>query len=610
MKFNVNCADSIGVFAHFWEGMGFTPAKLLLRADMRQQLDWIGGIGQHGIRYVRAHYLLDLVLVDVDAKGEIHFDWHVLDRAMTPIVENGLKPIFELMGNPGGLYNGFHTQEQVTLWKELVSALAVHLIEHYGVEEVRTWLFETWNEPDIPGAWFSGSAEDFCHHYDACAEGLWSVEPALILGGPGSCRTLSPLFKVFAAHCDDGVNYFTGKHGTRLDFISVHEKGARNDLEDLTPNTQGIIEREQQAVEYLREQHPRLAGVPFFNDECDPQVGWWDTHTWRGKSYYAAIAAKIIHQHQTRLMDQLDVSYGLLSNDNGFLGRWGQRTLLARFTTGGDEKAAQAEFQAEATRYRFDLTDEPFEMIKQPIFNVMSALALLGNEQLAVKPDLTNEGIGLFATRTGEGQIVLLAFNSNDEIMSSGEELVTVRLSGLTLRDPMLVEYRIDPRHGNPFGVWEKMNAPKHPGLAVLEAMEAEQELTRLGDPLPMVLGSDDEGVELRTDLPVGGVHMWVVSEKPERPPRAPEWMRLTPYPGMTELENVMLRWEETGCRTVLRYEVLASERADGTFRRVNRVDSRDCAFLHRRPPGTRWSYRVRVVDQWGRTAESAVYEG
>lgn len=59
MQVTVYCDQDAGKLPHFWRSTGFSPASLLLNADMQQQLIYAASTG--GIDYVRVHYLLDLV---------------------------------------------------------------------------------------------------------------------------------------------------------------------------------------------------------------------------------------------------------------------------------------------------------------------------------------------------------------------------------------------------------------------------------------------------------------------------------------------------------------------------------------------------------------------
>jgi hypothetical protein len=61
MDILVYCHRDIGPLTHFWRSTGFSPASLLLNADMRQAMAYAGSIPHGGLTYIRIHYLLDLV---------------------------------------------------------------------------------------------------------------------------------------------------------------------------------------------------------------------------------------------------------------------------------------------------------------------------------------------------------------------------------------------------------------------------------------------------------------------------------------------------------------------------------------------------------------------
>ncbi|MBD3321380.1 MAG: hypothetical protein GF350_09830, partial [Chitinivibrionales bacterium] len=398
----VNCADGTVPFNHFWRSMGFIGGHNLFRDEYRQNIALCGSIPRRGIEYARIHTMLDLVFVD-NLKHEMpDYEWSFLDKALEILAGNGIKPFFELMGNPSplncareymypdaagsaerlntrlmgvrppegtGIFSDFTDSEQLYMWRRLIRDLACHCIERFGDDEVLSWYFECWNEPDCPAWWrqFWENPQSLCNYYDACSEGLLEAHPGLRLGGPGGQGNLNDTTKAFLAHCDSGTNYFTGEKGARLDFISFHEKGATFCPEDIDPDSMGICEREMRFVEHIRKNHPRLADVPVMNNECDPQIGFGNIHTWRALPYYAAFAAKAINQHVLLLVDKLQCSYELLSNDNGFTGRWGQRSLCARF--GSQEEIDRGNFA----------------MVKKPVFNLMAGLTLLGDERCAVR---------------------------------------------------------------------------------------------------------------------------------------------------------------------------------------------------------------------------------
>ena len=103
-------------------------------------------------------------------------------------------------------------------WQELMFQLARHCVERFGAEEVGTWYWELWNEPDI--AYWRGTVAQYCDLYDHTVEGLTRALPSIKVGGPavtGGERAVT-FMEAFLAHCD--------ARGTRLDFITFHTKGS------------------------------------------------------------------------------------------------------------------------------------------------------------------------------------------------------------------------------------------------------------------------------------------------------------------------------------------------------------------------------------------------
>ena len=589
MKIEVDCSKSIGELRRFWRSTGFTPAKLLLQPDMAQTLTYLGSIPREGIKHVRIHFLLDLLKAEgLETKSPV-YDWTDMDRGMDALVNNGLQPFFELMGNPSGFFSDFCNDGQLHAWRRMVRDLANHLMDRYGADEVKKWYFETWNEPDV--GWWHQWPEPvpFCNYYDACSEGLKDADLDLKFGGPGTCKHLSDLFKAVLAHCDSGTNYFTGQKGVRMDFISVHEKGAWGNKEDIDPDSRGITERELAVVGYIRQNHPKLADVPVMNNECDPIVGWKQTHTWRALPYYAAIIAKIINQHQQALIDSGKCDYALLSNDNGFLGEWGMRTHLVRF---GDEK---------------QLERGEFELVKKPSLTVMALLAMLGPEKLSVQGcgDSLNDAAGVMATKSGKDEVAVLLYNSSDEIFRSGNATISLLLNGLPFDACSATHYRIDEQHGNPFRIWADNEAKTIPDDATIAKMRDAQEVTALSGPEEMPVKNGSLSFDL--DLPLPGVSLILLTRKPDAAPAKIAGLTATHYRGVGEKENVLLSWQAITAPGLRTYEVLFSESDSGPFQRINTPDLISSAFLHaRRTTSGTGFYRIRAVDFWDRAGEES----
>jgi len=570
-----------------WRWTGFTPAKLLLGDDMKQTLRYLGAVPRGGIRYVRIHYLLELVAVKISATGEPVYDWSRLDEGLDAIVQSGLIPFFELMGNPSGVFSDYKDPVQAELWKRLVRDLALHYEERYGREEVESWYFETWNEPDA--GWWKQDSEAFMIYYDACSEGLREANRHLRFGGPGTAYTLSKRLRDFLNHLDTGRNWFTGEP-PRADFLSIHEKGAWNTAEDIPVSPEKMVSMTRRLRDYLRQHHPRLLEIPLMNNECDPQVGWADQHTWRAWPFYAAIMAKGIAHHFDTLVDEDGVDFTFFGNDNGFIGGWGQRTQLTRFTRkGGFER-------------------EHFSLVKKPALNVMTGLSLLGEERFPVSMEGNAETAFVLATRLshGEGYGAFLCRADNRPRSGDGSNL-SLRMEGMESGDYIVAHYRIDEHHGNSYRLWEdwlvEKAGPKS-GITPehLAALRETHELTPWAEPETVTVG-DNRKFDLSMDFPLPGVHFILLLRRDALgEPGAVEGLRAANYHGIHDREEILLTWTPSASRAVRDHHI-EWRREGEAWEALAHPPLLDGSFLHARTPLPAGAeYRVRIVDYTGRT--------
>jgi len=591
MKFEIQADGEKVPLLHFWNGSGFSPGSLLLNADMQQQMAYAGSIPFQGIRYIRIHYLLDLVSVENFETENPKYQWNVLDTCIDVLITHNLLPFFELMGNPSNCFNDFTDASQVNKWKNFVFQLVTHFIERHGMDSVVQWYFETWNEPD--GNWWKQSEEAFCNYYDACSEGLKMVSSDLRLGGPGTCMGNSSIFRTFLAHCDTGTNYFTKEKGVRLDFISVHEKGAHACVEDVNPNSRGIVEREQALHDYIVSQHPRFSNIPFINNECDPQVGWWDTHTWRAKAYNAALVVKIIAQHIELFLDR-GVNYAMLSNDNGFVGSWGRRTMMARFGLEEDKKA-QHEYEFTLDELKENPKRRKFAMVKKPVLSVMTMLSMLGTERLPIRSDSPSSSLGVMATMHDNSQLALLVFNSSDIIMSSGEKTIEATILGIPFSEGILSEYRIESGYTDPFSIWEQSQFPQIPDVHLLKKMRDEAELQQIGEGKRITLA--DGELTIKTTIPLPSVRLFLFTKKSDEIPDQIENPKTTIFDGLDDAyEDVLVSWPGINTKNLKTYEVFYKPKHYKYYYRINDSDTQCSLWLHTRKKNEKGEYRIRAV--------------
>jgi len=590
---------------NIWKSTGFSPAEFLLRSDMQQTFDYQGAIPNVTVNYVRPHYLLNLVAVEGIETEFPRYNWSKLDKALDVLVRNDLKPIFEIMGTPsssltelssrfddryqeqiGGhetYFTNFMEREKVVAWKRLVKDLAAHLIERYGQEEIRSWYFETSNEPDI-GHFWKHSVEEFLNYYDACSEALLEVDPAIRFGGPGSAGGISEIFMALMAHCDTGTNYLTGEKGVRIDFISFHVKD----------RTDKMLEREKGIIAYVMENHPRFADLTFINDEADPIVGWSKNRWWRTGEWYAAFIVESIDMHYRQLIDSMGINYGFVSNDNAFMGDWYNRTQLARF--------------------QHPEAKERFSMIKKPVLTVTSMLGLLGRNIIESEvPGDVDDHLGIIPTVHADGKIAVLLYNKGQVVsldkknpvledkgkIASEHKTVDLSFKNLPLDNYTLVEYRIDDEISNPYAKWIEMGRPENPTKAQLDTLRAHMELETTGPPERVALTS--ESFSRMVNMPSSSVSLLLLVPESFSTPAKVEQLYAREYTGLNNENDIMLKWYYPG-NNVLTYEVWYKQSETDDFTKINPVNFIDKAYLHSREPGTKGGYyKVRAIDYWNR---------
>jgi xylan 1,4-beta-xylosidase len=180
-----------------------------------------------GVTYVRAHAILhdDNHVVTRTDDGALRYDFSVVDALYDQILEIGLRPVVELGFMPAALaldpeqtvftYRGIISPpKDWGEWCDLVAALAHHLVDRYGLDEVASWGFEVWNEPNLEVFW-TGSQDDYMRLYAESARALKGVDPRLQVGGPSTAAT----------EWVEALATYAEKEDLPLDFATSHTYG-------------------------------------------------------------------------------------------------------------------------------------------------------------------------------------------------------------------------------------------------------------------------------------------------------------------------------------------------------------------------------------------------
>ena len=230
-------------FRPTWAGLGNVDQfRWLTRADLRKQLALARD--ELGLRHVRAcamyspelrvwtHALPDWSKPAKDrTKGP---NWQIVDECIEGLLELGLKPIYTTCFFPADFLPASNTcwpdrnpidlPPNLDQWAEFVTEGIRHHIRRFGPEEVRSWYFECWNEPNL-NHFFGGDRDDFFRLWSATWKAVKAADPSLRFGGPSTARgEWIPEFLDF-----------TAGDGTPPDYLVTHVYNNDSEAAPLSP---------------------------------------------------------------------------------------------------------------------------------------------------------------------------------------------------------------------------------------------------------------------------------------------------------------------------------------------------------------------------------------
>ena len=217
VEIKVDLAKKVGRYEPIYRWFGYDEANYTTAPNGRKLLRELHDMSPVPV-YIRAHHLLtsgdgtpelkwsSTGVYREDAQGRPVYEWKILDGIFDAYKAAGVKPMVELgfmpkdlaaklpnkpdqvyqMHFPGDVLGGASNNppKDYAKWQGLVQAVVAHLVERYGKDEVLTWYFEVWNEPDI--SYWHGTPEEYFKLYDASAAGVKAALPGARVGGPAT----------------------------------------------------------------------------------------------------------------------------------------------------------------------------------------------------------------------------------------------------------------------------------------------------------------------------------------------------------------------------------------------------------------------------------------
>ncbi|AXC12885.1 Beta-xylosidase [Acidisarcina polymorpha] len=436
-------------FPHFWEQMfGSGRAELTMRDSYRRDLREVKKIT--GFQYVRFHAILhdELGVYDEDAHGKPVYDFSYVDQIYDGLLANGVKPFVEISFMPKKLalrqdLHPFWYKQVVSppkdysKWDGLITAFAQHLIDRYGVDEVATWYFEVWNEPNIDFWTGRPAQQTYFELYDHTARALKAVNQKIRVGGPATAQ---------AAWVDAIIAHATADK-VPLDFVSTHVYG--NDVSQDVFGDKRPIAPHQMVCAAVKKVHDQIQAsamptIPLIWSEYNATYANESPIT--DSIYMGPWLADTIRQCDGMVNVMSYWTFSDVFEEQGpvkqpFYGGYG---LIA---AGG---------------------------IPKPAFDAFELLHHLGDERLAS----TNSD--LLITRHKDGSLTIALWNLVEPGKTAPDKSFHLDFRGLSPQAVAAIS-RVDSRHGDTLAAYKQMGSPQYPTRQQIEELRRAAEVGRPG---------------------------------------------------------------------------------------------------------------------------------
>ncbi len=421
------------------------------------------------MRYFRTHYTFNnrapgdekaggnicgnVVFKDQD--GNVRYDFSTVNKTFHEYVRRGMKPIVEFDYYPDGFSQSSSrnvNDEALEArsgppvswkeWQDLLDRFMQNLVDEFGKEELKTWYFEVWNEPD---GWPKEELPVFYRLYDVFAHTVKSYDQDFKVGGP-ACYNLW-FMKEFLDHVVYGTNYVTGETGSPVDFVSYHIYGLSGSWLNPAPEIWPVVSKLTSDMlwwQRLLQKYPELNDVEIHLNE-------WGVCS-HGDSKFVAEFPQLEYRNSEFsalfMVKLVDCLYAIEDHHNF-------KTDLMLYWGAWFNAATGPVFMGSR-----DLMTTA--NIPKPVMTAYEMLARLGRRRLQVAGPKPGGRYGLLAARS-ENEVQVLAYNFQEtDDLTEQKDHFTINLEQLPEREKLTVkEYRMDRSHHNTYRKWERMGKPE-----------------------------------------------------------------------------------------------------------------------------------------------------
>jgi len=445
---------TVGPWDHYWERcVGSDHAAVTLRGDWRDQMKQT-----HldlGFSQVRFHgiFVDDLsVVLPGDTPGTLIYSFFNIDEIYDFILSIGMKPIVEVGFMPALLASGnqtwAHFEANVTppksypQWYDFIRNFTQHLVDRYGLEEILTWSFEIWNEPNCcPHDFWTGSQQDYFTLFNWTTTAIKSVDNRIRVGGPTTA--MSAWIPEFLSYCQT--------NNVSFDFVTTHEYPTDPPGPQSRTFFHDVLLKTRQTVG---------PNIPLYYTEYDD--GYNDA-----TSYGAAFSIFTIYS----VHDIVDI-----------LSWWVFSDIF-------EEQGQRSEAYSSAGWLPVDGLMNIYG-IPKPNYRAFQLLHWTGHQLLDTTPDYTYyDTVSAFAVGGNNTSIFVVNWNVKEFPIS--EAAVTLNVKGVNANSLKAICYRIDDENTTSYPTWVKMGSPFYLNAEQVAILKEASELQYANIPFQIVSPSE-----------------------------------------------------------------------------------------------------------------------
>jgi xylan 1,4-beta-xylosidase len=481
---------------HFWSTcVGAGRAAEGLRADWQEHLRTVAA--ECGYRYVRFHGLFhDDMFVYREENGIPVYNFQYVDALFDRLLEIGVRPFVELGFSPRDLATvcstvfwwGGHGSppKDYGKWAELIRHTVRHWTQRYGIDEVRLWYFEVWNEPNL-APFFQGTKQQYFELYRVTAQAVKEIDASLRVGGPSTSNFVPDAR--FGGETEDVLCHAIVREASDLealdwqpvwveqfltfccdnelpvDFVSCHPYPT-----DWALDEHGTGLKLTRGVGATPRDLARLHGIVKMSEYPNAEIHlteWSSSSSPRDHTHDYPQAATFVVRANLESIGQADS-----------LAYW-------TFTDVFEENGAGD------TMFHGGFGMITLQGVVKPTFHAYRFLHALGDELLSSGPG------GVVTRHQATGELTALAYHypsemplsvpatfeardKAEETLALGTaETLRVALTGLRPGAAFVAEL-LDPTHGNAIGAWQEMKAPEAPSREQTDVLRRAARGTRL----------------------------------------------------------------------------------------------------------------------------------